>query len=352
MFDNLGYYKENDVLIVDENFNPINSDFFGVTNLPHEDYINKNILLGKITSDVISIFKKPRLVIFNFQENIPKDILLLIDILAKNDVKLYLLTFCLTLKDYFDKKYPNHNIELPNIQASNNYHYTASAWKELLNPIGDRTYDLIYFNASRKPFRDKVNTFLENNNIIDNNLISIRSKIPKEENEEFGMKLIYRDYHIENTFLDYTYERYKGYSKIHESQEQIVPWGDQQSQDYAQYEAHLDSKFNILSEAIYPYDNSEHEIMRYISSVSKRTMYPILFENVFHIYPKNKPLEDWLINNGFHLFFETDEDFVKNINDEFYYREDIQQKLKYNSKLMRSFFINLSYDMINSLKNN
>ena len=110
MLDNKGYYKENDVLIVDENFNPINSDFFGVTNLPHEDYIDKNILLGKITSDVISIFKKPRLVLFNFQENITKDILLLIDILAKNDVKLYLLTFCLTIKDYFDKKYPNYNI--------------------------------------------------------------------------------------------------------------------------------------------------------------------------------------------------------------------------------------------------
>ena len=62
------------------------------------------------------------------------------------------------------------------------------------------------------------------------------------------MKLIYRDYHIEKTFLDYTYERYKGYSKIHESQEQIVPWGNQESQDYAILHIHLDSKFNILSD--------------------------------------------------------------------------------------------------------
>ena len=54
----------------------------------------------------------------------------------------------------------------------------------------------------------------------------------------------------------------------------------------------------------------------------------------------------------FIYIFETDEDFIKNINDEFYYREDIQKKLKYNSKLMRSFFINLSYDKINSLQNN
>ena len=46
MFDNLGYYKENDVLIIDNNFNPIHSDFFGVSNLSHEDYINKNTYLG------------------------------------------------------------------------------------------------------------------------------------------------------------------------------------------------------------------------------------------------------------------------------------------------------------------
>lgn len=351
MFDNLGYYKENDVLIVDNHFNPIHSEFFGVETLPFEDYVSHNVRLSNITSDLISLFKKPRLLIFNFQENIPKDILVLLDILAKNGVKVQLLTFCLALKNYFDTKYPNHKIELPNIEAANHFHYTASSWKELLSPLsGDRKYDLIYFNASRKPFRDKVNTFLEDNNLIENNLVSIRSNstLTKEE-QIFGIKEIYRDYHTEKCFLDYTYERYEGYKNIHKSQENITPWGDQESQDYAQYEAHLNSKFNILCEAIYPYENSDYEIMKYMTSVSKRTMYPILFENVFHIYPKNKPLEEWLVTNGFQLFFENDEDFLKNLNDEFYYREDIQSKLKSNSKLMRSFFINLAYHKINGL---
>jgi hypothetical protein len=60
-------------------------------------------------------------------------------------------------------------------------------------------------------------------------------------------------------------------------------------------------------------------------------------------------LEEWLVTNGFQLFFENDEDFLKNLNDEFYYREDVQSKLKSNSKLMRSFFINLAYHKINGL---
>jgi len=332
MFDNKGYFEKTKTLIIDNHFNPKNTtlDFFKSDNLHN-------------------IIERANVTIFNFQENIPREILFIIEDLAKLNIKFYILTFSLTLKNYFDKKYPNHQVEFPNLYTANNYHYTTTNFELILNPVGGRKYDLMYFHASRKPFRDKTTKFLIDNNLInDNNIISIRYNTDLDDN---GTMLFYKEYHEENTFLDIHYDTFRDYINIHPSQEDVLPWGDQRYQDYKLYQSHLNSKFNIITEACYPFSQSEHEILRNISSVSKRTIFPILFKNIFHIYPENKPLKNWLLENKFKLFFENDEDFLNNLNSEFYNRTDIQEKLEYNAKLMRKFFIQSAYDTINSLEN-
>lgn len=330
MFDNKGYFEKTKTLIIDNHFNPTNTS------------------LTFLKDNFDEIIESANLIIFNFQENIPKEILFVIEDLVNKNVKFYILTFSLTLKNYFDKKYPNHKVEFPNIYASNNYHYTPSHFELMLNPEGDRIYDLMYFHASRKPFRDKTTRFLIDNNLVnDKNIISIRYNTHLDD---MGTFLLYEDYHQENTFLDIQYDEFENYFNVHPTQQDVLPWNDQRYQDAKLYESHVNSKFNIITEACYPYENSEHEILRNISSVSKRTIFPILFKNVFHIYPKNKPLETWLIENGFKLFFENDNDFLNNLKSEYYYRNDVQEKLEHNAKLMRSFFIQGIYDTINSLK--
>lgn len=331
MFDNKGYFENTQNLIIDHQFNPINNNFFEDNRL--EDLISNS-----------------NLVIFNYQENIPNEILLIIDSLVSRGYRIFVLTFCITLKNYFDRKYPNHNCEFPNIFSANNYHYTPTNYDFILNPnTFERKYDLKYFNATRKPFRDKTTKFLIDNNLLtDNNLISIRYNTTFDDET---WNLYYQEYKDENSFLDIDVNEFKNFKHIHQSQIDVAPWGDQRRMDYKLYKAHLESMFNIITEASYPYDGSEHEILRNISSVSKRTVYPLLFKNIFHIYPQNKPLEIWLKENNFKLFFKNNDDFLENMNREFYYKKENQEKLEHNAKQMRSFFLQSAYDSLNELNN-
>jgi hypothetical protein len=51
---------------------------------------------------------------------------------------------------------------------------------------------------------------------------------------------------------------------------------------------------------------------------------------VFHIYPENKPLENYLKELGIEFFFESDNEFCDNITSEFYMLPTTQEKLNNN----------------------
>lgn len=326
MFNNKGYFEKNGILIMENSFSINENESFFYNNLP-----------------------KSKCVIINYQEHIPKDELLHFEYLAKNKITTYFTTFLITLKNYFNKKYPENKFIFCDIMTVNNSHLTMIRENLYWSPPYERKYILKFFSSCRKPHRDVALDFIIKNNLLTNsdNVISYR------ENKFSGFNNgIYLDAKDENSDFGMNEDSFKNFEFIHSTQKDIIPYGDQTIQDDELYKIHSESMFNLLCEAVVPFHNSETEIFRNISSVSKRTILPIIFKNVFHIYPKNKPLEDWLIEQGFNLFFDSDEEFLLNLNKEYYYSESTQNKLEHNAMIMRELVSNNTMLMLRSLNEN
>jgi hypothetical protein len=323
MIDNKGYFETNGVLIMDNGFSiSENRDFF-YTNLP-----------------------KAKCVVINYQEHIPTNELFHFDFLAENKILTYFTTFIITLKNYFDIKYPQNKFIFCDIMSVNNSHLTMVYPDLYWAPPFERKYLLKFFSSCRKPHRDVTLKF-----IIDNDLLNVSDNVISfRENKFSGFNNgIYMDAKEENSDFGMNKKTFENFEFIHETQKNITPYGDQTLQDMELYKIHSESMFNILCEAVVPYHNSEHEILRNISSVSKRTILPIIFKNVFHIYPKNEPLEKWLVSNGFELFFNSDEEFLSNLNKDYYYSKDVQLKLEKNAIKMQKLVSNNTLLMLRGL---
>jgi len=324
MIDNKGYFENTGILIMENGFSiEENLDFF-YTNLPNS-----------------------KCVIINYQENIPKNVFPHFEYLAENKILTYFTTFLLTLKNYYYQKYPQNKFVFCDIMTVNNSHLTMTQYNLYWSPPRDRKYLLKFFSSCRKPHRDYALKFLIDNKLLESNknIISFR------ENKFSGFNLgVYNDAKLEDSDFGMVENSFKGFEFIHETQKNIIPYGDQTLQDVELYKVHSESMFNILCEAVVPFHNSTHEFLRNISSVSKRTILPIIFKNVFHIYPKNEPLERWLIDNGFQLFFNSDEEFLSNLNENYYYSENVQLKLEQNAMIMRELVSNNTMLMLRGLE--
>jgi hypothetical protein len=278
--------------------------------------------------DVIeSILMNSSLIVFDYQEDLPQRLWDIILFCAKNSLKTYINGFTQPLKMYFDKTYPNNKIYFPSIEASNWYHMHINSFTLFeKSVINERKYLLKYFSACRKPWRDYVILFLRDNGLINQkNLICFRNRGKDHFNH-----LLYKDYNSEIEYPNLDYFWLDNLNLCHPSQENIIPWDDQNAQDIGLFEAHFNSYFDIISEAVVPYKTHPNEIGEHISSVSKRTIFPLLCRNVFHIYPENKPLENYLKELGIEFFFESDNEFCDNITSEFYMLPATQEKLNNN----------------------
>ena len=58
------------------------------------------------------------------------------------------------------------------------------------------------------------------------------------------------------------------------------------------------------------------------------------------------------MENGFELFFNSDEEFLSNLNKEYYYLESTQTKLENNAMIMRELVSNNTMLMLRSLTEN
>ena len=115
------------------------------------------------------------------------------------------------------------------------------------------------------------------------------------------------------------------------------------------FDASYDSYFEIISEAQMPISNDPLNSLHYTYSITRRTLTPILFGNVFHIMPNSKSFEDELTSVGFQLFFKDNEDFLNNLNEDFYFKEETQFKIKHNHRLLSKIYHNNILNM--DLKN-
>lgn len=326
MIDNKGYFENTGILIMQNLFSIRENEDFFYTNLP-----------------------KCKCVVIDYQENIPKDAFPHFEYLAEHKILTYFTTFLITLKNYYYQKYPQNKFVFCDVMTVNNSHLTMVRSDLYWYPPRSRKYLLKFFASCRKPHRDYVLKFLIDNNLLEhrNNIISFR------DNKFSGFNLgVYNDAKAEGSDFGMVENSFKEFEFIHETQKNIIPYGDQTLQDMELYKVHSESMFNILCEAVVPFHNSTHEFFRNISSVSKRTILPIIFKNVFHIYPKNQPLENWLIANGFELFFNSDEEFLSNLNENYYYSEIVQLKLERNAMIMRELVSNNTMLMLKGLSEN
>jgi len=279
-------------------------------------------------TDVIeSILMESSLIIFDYQEDLPQSTWDTILFCARNSLKTYINGFTQPLKQYFDKVYPNNKIYFSSIESSNWCHMHINGFDLFEKSfINERKFLLKYFSACRKPWRDYVIMFLRDNGLInEKNLICFRNRGKDHFNH-----LLYKEYNSEIEYPNLDYFWLDNLNLCHPSQENIIPWEDQNAQDVGLFEAHFNSYFDIISEAVVPYKTNLNEIAQNITSVSKRTIFPLLCRNVFHIYPENKPLENYLKELGVDIFFESDKEFCDNITNDFYMLPSTQKKLNNN----------------------
>lgn len=243
-----------------------------------------------------------------------------------------------SLKLYFDKKYPNNKFTCARITDNIHmgYHKPVSlsqkdSWNYFKSLNNERDFLIKFFTFRTQPQRDSVWMMLR-----DSGLLNKENTLFCKTNPVDGWKSVtvynnYDWYSADKTIHDYEWLDNTFFS--HPSQEKIE-LTDNNKQDDGLFNAHLNTYFDILTETIVPLENHPFEIVRNQTGLSKRTFYPLVCRNVFHIYPKNKPLEDLLKSMGIELFFNNHQEFLDNLNVDFYKDSETQRKLNNNQKII------------------
>ena len=307
---------------------------------------NKNVLILNNHFDITEFYKyldgKDPIkfcktldnIVFFYPENIPFELLKLMDLLASNEIPFVCNSFCITLQNYFDTKYRPGLASFPTLSSANQGHFRRKLpWFDILKVKSkERKYRIKHFTNLRKINRDIAFDFLQKNGFCtEENLITFRGNNLTNFDE-------YKSYLTENCYKEFDYNSLNEIHYESETQKNLDPAKYKETADDLLFHSHENVMFDIVTESVHPWENSDREILQKISSVTKRIILPCLFKNVFHIYPKNKPLETWLVNNGFELFFNSDDDFLENCNKEFYLSNDVQKKLEKNYSLMLSLY--------------
>ena len=303
------------------------------------------------------IILKKYLFVISLEEGIePHFTLRVIEKLVQHGCRVHCHAFISqSLKIFFDKKYPNNRFTT--CQLSDNFHFglgeggvLASFKREgdINNPLtwsytkslsNDRKYRMKFFSFRHQPQRDLVWMWLRDNNLLDqpNNLFNRRpNDIPVKANF-FGFNENYLNHRLYSSLPKLDDKWLNSFYTHHPSQDFDVT--NNTHQDNKLYEAHLDTYFDILAETVPPFDKHHWDVVKNQTSLSKRTLFPLLCRNAFHIYPKNAPLENLLKHLGFKLFFQSDADFLNNSTRKFYMTDEVQSKLEHNKTLVMNSII-------------
>ena len=261
-----------------------------------------------------------------------------------------------SLKIFFDKKYPNNKFTI--CQLSDNFHFGIGEQgligsimrkrDDINNPLtwsykkslsNDRKYRMKFFSFRHQPQRDLVWMWLRDNNLLDqsNNLFNRRPSDLNIRADGNGYNENYSNMSEYSSLPKLDLKWVMKYFTFHPSQQFDVT--DNVHQDTKLYEAHLNTYFDILVETVHPFDKHHWDVIKNQTSLSKRTIFPLLCRNAFHIYPKNAPLENVLQDLGFKLFFQSDADFLNNSTEEFYKSKKVQDKLEHNQILIMNSLI-------------
>jgi len=301
-----------------------------------------------LKEDVESFYEKIKsyeVIVFDDCEHIWIDSWVDILIMLNNAGKVIMLTtFSIGIKHYLDKIIPNNKIHYNSIEKLFYGHLTAHQslfFNHKLELFKKRQYLLKFFSFNRNPQRDYVFDFLIKNNLIEGNNLSFHNYPFEQLNDELDLKDANLSYSFDevNEFLkDVDMKRLNNLRIIPSSESFNIQ--EQGEQTKKNFDASYDSYFEIISEAQMPISNDPLNSLHYTYSITRRTLTPILFGNVFHIMPNSKSFEDELTSVGFQLFFKDDEDFLNNLNEDFYFKEETQFKIKHNHRLLSKIYHN------------
>ena len=242
--------------------------------------------------------------------------------------KIFINSFNSNINDFLKIKYPkeyenkliaaNPSATLCKLDSAPITGWQNSEYKKDIN--------LLFLNYNRKINRDLIITLLKNNNQLfnPNNFISYHNNHTFNENLYYT---IYNDFAIKNN-IDFEY------LKTLKLEPEYV---DVHQQNDAQKKAqilHVRTKFNIICEPFFGLSDDPNSFEYFNHTLSRKTIYPILYRNVIYVHGYNDVFKNTLKEMGFELFFDNFDEFISNMNDDFYYSNDTQKKLDNNQKLM------------------
>jgi hypothetical protein len=330
------------------------------TNIPYknlEQFDDKVIVIRKVPQleyktkllqeDIDPFFeklKKYEVIVFDDCEHIWIDswieILMMLNDIGKTIV---LTTFSIGIRHYIDKVIPNNKIHYNSIETLLYHHLQAydSLINKSINFLQKRKYLLKFFSYNRSPHRDYVFDFLIKNKLIEGNNLSFHNYPFEILKDELNLKSVNQSYcfdEADDLIKDIDFKTLNNLRIIPESESFNIQ--EQGEQTKKNFDASTNSYFEIISEAQMPISNDPLNSLHYTYSITRRTLTPILFGNVFQIMPNSKLFEDELTSVGFQLFFKDNEDFLNNLNEDFYFKSETQYKIKHNFNLLNKIYHN------------
>jgi hypothetical protein len=346
-FEQCEIIKFSDVIKADTNVPYKNLEQFDdrvviIRKLPQVSY--KKPILQEDIDPFFEKIKHYELIVFDDCEHIWIDSWIQI-IIMLNDIgkTMMFTTFSIGIRHYIDKVIPNNKIYYNSIESL--LYYQLQAHDNLLNKqtdfLKERKYLLKLFSHTRNPQRDYVFDFLIKNKLIEGNNLSFHNHPFKTLSDELDLKSINQSYCFDEADELLKNIDFKSLNNL-----KIIPSSEnfnienQTIQVEKNFDASSNSYFEIISEAQMPMSKDPTNSLYYTYSITRRTSAPILFGSVFHIMPDSKLFENELTNAGFELFFKDDDDFLNNLNEEFYFKPETQYKIKHNYDLLNKIYQN------------
>jgi len=292
---------------------------------PYELSIDRKSIIRDNLKKITDRYKK---IIYFESEELAYDyesVAYFIDLCMEYDVKLFVYSFNCNINDFLKVKYPT---KYPTQILAN----TAATLIQNCNglpPNLTRTKNkkLLFLNYNRKINRDLIITYFKNWNELHNseNIISYHNNYTFNSNV---YKTMYKDY-AEKNGIDFNY-----LDSLVLKPEEVDVHNQGDAQQKAQL-LHYESKFNIICEPFFGLSDNPNEYEYYNHTLSRKVVYPILYNNVIFVHEHSPILSKTLKNLGFELFFDNIEDFKNNMTDEFYYSDETQRKLTHNNTLLK-----------------
>jgi hypothetical protein len=251
----------------------------------------------------------------------------IIDKCLKIQLKLLIYSLNPVLDKFIKLQYTSENIFTNN---SNSLFNNTSLVSELKNinqfDIENKSIKLLFLNYNRKANRDYIILKLK----------EVNELYDKSNYISFHNKYKFEDIPYESFYMDYINENYIDIDFLNNFE--LIPdkinVNNQLETQLESYKLYSKSKFNIICEPFFGYYKDINSYDYYNHIITKKTILPLLYKNVFFIYEYNDLLSTSLTKLGFELFFNSLDDFLTNMNDDYLLLDSTIEKLNHNQKLV------------------